>query len=473
MLSYRDKAFPDETTIHGFFKERFKDAKVKGIEVEYSMIRGEPESGGKHAKELVFIGSEPIKAKASASFERNVHTRITGQVSFETLDADAAKAGDKKFKFILTHVGTNRNGDNFTSEELKQAAETAVGRKVDLSHSQEFRDIVGGIVESKYVDDGGNSRVECVGELFTEDSESARLAYKLMKRGIVSHVSMECDYQEGECSVCGKRIKNKAEYCTHLKNFKGKAYQDKPVYEILHGITFTGMGLLDREGADERAEIKQVASKTTVSKTNEHRGEKTMADEKDKQKKALPDDAPPDPADLSDTEKSRLIKKQQAEIDKLTAQVDDLQKQLDDATAARKAMVRRTKAEKLLAAYEDAGREFESEENRTAELERLMKLSDDAFDATEATVSAFAAGKKKPKDENADPNADDQVDETDPKKKKSPFPPKKGKSQGNMKADAGVLPADSTNPKPNDLAGKLTQGFMAAYKDRAGISAAE
>ena len=309
-----------------------------------------------------------------------------------------------------------------------------------------------------------------MGELFTEDSEPARLAYKLMKRGIVSHVSMECDYQEGECSVCGKRIKNKAEYCVHLKNYKGKSYQDKPVYEILHGITFTGMGLLDREGADERAEIRQVASHTPASK-----GEEAMADEKDKEKqKKGAEDGPPDPAEMSDAEKNKLIKKQQGEIDKLTSQVEDLQKQLDEANAAKKAVVRRSKAEKLLALWEEAGRDFGDDTTRTAEIERLMKMSDDAFAATEETVSAFAAGKKKPKDEEVDPEADN-PDEEDPKdKKKNPFAPKKkGKSQGSMRSDAGQTPHDSTDPKPQDLQGKLTTGFLAAYKDRAGIPASE
>lgn len=463
LLSYRDQAFPDEATIAGLFKARFKQAAVKGIEVEYAMIRGETERGGKHAKELLFIGSGPLKSKASAG-PSAIHTRITGQVSFETLEAEAAKSGDKRFKFILTHVGTNRNGDNFTPEELKKAAETAVGRKVDLSHSQEFRDIVGGIVTAKYVDDGANSRVECEGELFTEDSESARLAYKLIKRGIVSHVSMECDYQEGECSFCGKRIKNKAEYCVHLKNYKGRTYQDKPVSEILHGITFTGMGLLDREGADERAEIKQVASHTTNKGV-------AMADEKEKPKKQGAEDDPPDPAEMSDAEKARLIKKQQAEIDKLTSQVEDLQRKLDEAEASRKAVMRRTKAERLLSLWEEAGRDFGDETTRTAEIERLMKMSDEAFAATEETVSTFAAGKKKaPDDEEMDPEAD--PEEEDPKdKKKNPFPPKKkGKSQADLKSDAGRRPSNSPDPKPQDLQSKLTTGFMAAYKDRAGIA---
>ncbi len=469
LLSYRDQAFPDEAAIRELFKGRFEKARVQGIDVEYAMIRNDPERGGKHARELLFIGSGPLKAKAESGVrEPGIHTRVTGQVAFESLETEAAQAGDKRFKFILTHVGTNRNGDHFTAEELKQAAETAVGKKIDLAHSQEFRDIVGGIVEATYVDEGENSRVECVGELFTEDSEPARLAYKLMKRGIVSHVSMECDYQEGECSVCGKRIKNKADYCIHLKNYKGRAYQDKPVFEVLHGITFTGMGLLDREGADERAEIKQVASQTTSSQ-----GEEPMADEKDKDKqKKGAEDAPPDPAGLSEAEKDKLIKKQQGEIDKLAAQVAELQRKLDEAEASRKAALRRTKAEKLMALWEEAGRDFGDETSRTAEIERLMKMTDEAFAATEETVQSFAAGKKKPKDDEED-DADADLDEEEAKDKKKAPAKKKSKAQGGMRSDAAQRPSDSLDPKPQNLQDKLTAGFMAAYKDRAGIPATE
>ena len=213
--------------------------------------------------------------------------RATCPGGFDLLSTAAARETDKRFTFVLTHVGTNRNGDHFTPDELRAAAETAIGKKIDLSHSQEFRDIVGGIVEARYVDAGDDSRVECVGELFTEESEPARLAHKLMSRQIVSHVSMECDYEEGECSICGKRIKSKAEYCTHLKNYKGRSYQGKPVYEVLHGITFSGMGLLDREGADERAEIKRVASRDAET------GGASMADDRTKHTRAA--DGPVDP----------------------------------------------------------------------------------------------------------------------------------------------------------------------------------
>jgi hypothetical protein len=60
------------------------------------------------------------------------------------------------------------------------------------------------------------------GELYVNDTPAAWLAYKLIKRGIISQVSIECDYQEGECSICKKRFTNKADYCPHLRKFKGR-----------------------------------------------------------------------------------------------------------------------------------------------------------------------------------------------------------------------------------------------------------
>jgi len=450
LLSYRDKAYPDEKTIRGMFQERFKTSRVTGVDVQYAMIRNDPASGGKYAKELVFIGSQPNKAKASVR-ERNIHTHVTGHVEAGSLASQAEQTTDKRFKFILTHVGSNRNGDHFTQEELREAAKSAVGKKIDLSHSQEFRDIVGGIVEAKYVDDGDNSRVECVGELYTGESEPARLAYKLMHRGIVTHVSMECDYEEGECSICRRRVKSKADYCTHLKNYKGRKYQGRPVFEVLHGITFTGMGLLDREGADERAEIRQVADRHT-----NHSGGSKMGDETKKTQGA---DEAVDPSELSEEEKDKLIRKLQGDVDRLEKELDSMRKKLDEAEASRKAVVRKTKAEKLLERWEEAGRKFDDDEARTAELERLIKMTDDGFEATVAAVDSFAAGKK-PKDEEDEEDPDGDEDESKKRRRKARQP-------SGMASKAGKGPAASPDSRTS-LEDRLKAGFDAAYKDRIG-----
>ena len=471
LLSYRDKAFPDEKTIQGLFKERFKQSRVKGIEVEYAMIRNNPESGGKHARELIFIGSEPIKSNAewqtaNDKLEKSgignstlgichLSTRITGDVESDSLCADASQTSDKRFRFILTHVGTNRNGDHFTAEELKKAAETAIGKKIDLSHSQEFRDIVGGIVEARFIDEGDKSRVECVGELYTEESEPARLAYKLMKRSIVSHVSMECDYREGECSICHRHIKNKNDYCIHLKNYKGQTYKGKACFEILHGVTFTGMGLLDREGADEKAAIERVASTTNLH--TEERSQ-TMADGNEKRGGATP----PDPSEMSESEKMKLIQKQQVEIERLSKELEALRQKLEDSQAEQRKILRRAKAEDLLGEWEKRGRSFADDEERSAEFERLMALSDDAFEATLNTVKSFASGNDK-----------DGEDGDSGKPSKNPDKGKTRNMKGNASLGESLIEPDSSTDEGGSLESRLEKGFMNAYKDRAGLPAGE
>ena len=190
-----------------------------------------------------------------------------------------------------------------------------------------------------------------------------------------------------------------------------------------------------------------------------------MADDKGKTRA---EDTPVDPADLSDAEKVKLIKKQQADLDRLTQENEDLKAKLEEAQAAHKAIVRRAKAEKLLAAWQEAGREFEGDPAKTAELDRLLKLSDEAFDATEAAVQAFAAGKKKP----ADPNNPD--DEEDPAAEdgKPPFPPKKKPAKkGSMTSDASRLVPSVSTDQMSTLVNELSNGFLAAYHERVGSDA--
>jgi adenine-specific DNA methylase len=218
VISYRDKAFPTQDEIKGMLAEGFKTVQVNAIDVQYGIVPYEAKRGGKFAKELLFVASGP-KALSAAASEGDpgppIHTSVPVEIAFHDEETPSAQAinvgetpsGDKEFSFILCHVGTNKNGDRFTRDELEGRHQTAVNRKIDLKHSQDFRDIVGGIVASEFVDDESGGHVECIGELYVADNENARLAYKLMKKGILKQVSMECDYAEGECSICGKRVK--------------------------------------------------------------------------------------------------------------------------------------------------------------------------------------------------------------------------------------------------------------------------
>jgi adenine-specific DNA-methyltransferase len=456
LLSYRDKAYPDEAAITRLFGAQYGLVRRKAMEVEYNLARVHG-TGGQFAKELLFVASKPRQtAKATQADARpaNCHTSVPVDV---VLSADAQTlpgTGDPRFSCILCRVGTNRNGDHFTAEELAGRAITAINKKIDLKHSQDVTDIVGGIVAADYVEDAAGGRVEVVGELFVQDAPNAPLAYKLMKTGIIAQVSMECDYAEGECSVCGKRAASKADYCLHLRKAKGGEFQGQPVYEILHGVTFTGLGLLDRKGADENARITQVASQEADPIREGDPMDEPIRDAADadaaKSKTPPPPGGPP-PAPADDAARVKALEKENAQ---LKQQVLALQQQVDELQAAQKAAANRAKAQKLVRALERQGLAFGTDEEKEAEIGRLAGLSDEAYAATEAAYARLPrpnAGKGdapqggKPADCGCEKQA--------------------GQAAPPLRTDAGVRPLD-VDDRQESLEDQLRRGFQQAYDER-------
>jgi adenine-specific DNA-methyltransferase len=155
----------------------------------------------------------------------------------------------------------------------------------------------------------------------------------------VSSIRSTWNGQEGECSICQKRFTNKADYCPHLRNFKGREYNGRPVYEILHGVTFTGLGLLDRKGADENARILQVAAVEDTPDQSQSKGDPTMTDKtktnKDPSKsdtegaKKKPEEKGADPA--------ARVTELEKENRQLKAQVTELQKRIEELESEQKA----------------------------------------------------------------------------------------------------------------------------------------
>lgn len=474
LISYRDHAYPNEQEMKRIIGSFGKQSRMKSKDHHYAITSKHGEAS--NAKERLFVCAPG--AKASAEWEEkpvpmaaaaNFHTSIPVDIRLgegerlATEAMDVGSAGDPQFSFVLCRTGTNKNGDHFTAEELSGRHMTAVNKKVDLQHSQEFNDIVGGIVAADYLEDDNGGRVECVGELYVHDTPAARLAYKLMKRGIISQVSMECDYQEGECSVCHKRFQNKADYCTHLRKFKGRDFNGQPVFEILHGVTFTGLGLLDRKGADENARILQVASLQSQPDQSQPEGDSTMED------KTKPTDDPAveaakkkpaqqegDPARVSDLEKENR---------QLKAQVAELQKRVQELEAEQKAAACRSRAKKLLTRLEKQGLSFASEEDREVELKRLAELPDEAFAATEA---AYERLPKSTKADKADKDKEEKPADSDQGGK----PAAKASTETPLRSDAGVRPHDVDDRKVS-LEDRLRDGFMAAYRNRVGEDSPE
>ena len=475
LISYRDHAYPNEQEMKRIIGSFGKQSRMKSKDHHYAITSKHGEAS--NAKERLFVCAPGAKASAEREEKpvpmaaaANFHTSIPVDIRLgegerlATEAMDVGSAGDPQFSFVLCRTGTNKNGDHFTAEELSGRHMTAVNKKVDLQHSQEFNDIVGGVVAADYLEDDNGGRVECVGELYVHDTPAARLAYKLMKRGIISQVSMECDYQEGECSVCHKRFQNKADYCTHLRKFKGRDFNGQPVFEILHGVTFTGLGLLDRKGADENARILQVASLQSQPDQSQPEGDSTMEDktkptddqsaktESDAAKKK-PAQQEGDPARVTDLEKENR---------QLKAQVAELQKRVQELEAEQKAAACRSRAKKLLTRLEKQGLSFASDEDREAELKRLAELSDEAFAATEAAYERL------PKSAKADKDKEDKPADSDQGGK----PAAKASTETPLRSDAGVRPHDVDDRKVS-LEDRLRDGFMAAYRNRVGEDSPE
>jgi len=410
-----------------------------------------------------------------------MHTSVAVAVtlSAEALPVDGAgMAVSPTFNFVLCHEGMNKNGDFFLREELSTRYATSLNKKVDLQHSQAFVDIVGGIIAAEYREDENGGRIDCIGELFLGVAQHAALAYTLMKRGIVSQVSMECDYAEGECSICGKRVKAKSEYCVHLQKYKGGDYQGKPCYEILHGVTFTGVGILDRQGADGNARITQVASQAAQQTEG---GSTTMADEKkeltaeeraaleaaeagkkdgetpsdDAAKKGTPPGGGDAPGDgEKPVNKDEQIAMLQKENDDLKKQIADMQKELDAMKQEKQAAENKARASKLVRMKEAAGKTYKDAAERDADIERYASMSDEAFAAAEAAISDLPTTK---------------VDGETPKAEAD----KSEKKDGDMQTDAAKRSATGDRPLDvNDtsltLQDKLSQGMQQAWKDRQG-----
>lgn len=489
LISYRDHAYPNEDEMKSIIGGLGRDSQMQSKDHSYSITSRRGEAS--QAQERLFIctkaasskskGDAPVKPVPLVA-QANFHTRLPVDIrlceadSMRTEGMDVSSSGDPQFSFILCRVGTNKNGDNFTAEELSARHTTAVNKKIDLQHSQDVSDIVGGIISADYLEDTTGGRVECVGELYTHDSQYAQLAYKLMKRGIVTQVSMECDYEEGECSVCGKRFKSKADYCQHLRKYKGQLYNGEPVFEILHNVTFTGLGLLDRKGADENARILQVASTQAAEQIPQPQGGKSMEDTQNGQHDPAADAAkkapvPPDNGGGSPgggggggggTPPESRVTELERENKQLRTQVSELQKRIQELESAQKAAASRARAEKLVKRLEKQGVSFGADQERDDELNRLASLSDDAFGATEAAFDRVVKNKAKPSKE----DEEKEEKKTNEESKKGRPSSKAGAEQG-MRSDASVRPRDIDDSKVT-LEDQLRSGIMAAYQERIG-----
>ncbi len=374
-----------------------------------------------------------------------MHTKIACEL--KTI-GEAKDGAPRTFDYILCHVGMNKNGDFFTQEELQANHQTIVDQKIDLQHSENLSEIVGKTISSDFT--GGE--VSCSGVLF--DFDIANQAYTLLKNKFIKAVSMECDYMRGTCSICGKIVKTKKDYCIHLRNYKGGEYKGSQVYETLDGVKFTGVGLLERNGADPHAVITAVSSCKDCKNNKPDKGSLEMEElATAKAKITKLENALKDVQDQLKANAAKGVDKLKEQLDLLTkgkaesdAKIKDLEQTIADNT-------------KTLASNEKSIKEYQAKEKkavadaRKTEYFALREIKGCAIadeqkeaegkkiaDMDEGTYSMLKDSLDNLPDAKADGDGDD--DNGDNKTKASTKPTTKMSVKANIQQDKGKKSTD-------------------------------
>jgi len=114
----------------------------------------------------------------------------------------------------------NNNGDAFSKSELKRAYQTFVNCPFFTNHqNQDVEKAKGKVVWAEW--DDSDSAIYIVAFI-------DRDAYPHLCRGIeqeyMTGVSMGCSVEYSECSICRNKAATVDEYCTHIRNMKGRKF---------------------------------------------------------------------------------------------------------------------------------------------------------------------------------------------------------------------------------------------------------
>lgn len=532
MLSYRDQAIPSEAELEEILEAAGRQ--TSKVETEHTYTLAGPKRDGDYSKarEILFLGrvkpasetpeDAAVKRQqdAAAAAEARAALIATLDVGRLVAVAEDAKEGgeDHEIAFVLCHAGTNRNGDHFTVDELTKAAASAAGVKINLKHGQKAQDIVGKTESAAFEDvDGG--RVVCGGKLFTGSDELAAKARKLIHEDLITKVSMECSYQKGECSVCGHTFTDAADRCEHLKKQKGQKVDGEDCFEILHGVTFTGAGLLEGyEPADPKADITSMAhgeggrlraesyygdvgarpeSVKQVLIQQEIRddlwrtqdafgmvvntlvgeftaGKISIDDTSTKIRQAATDTADrviqiltsisKETGDMKDAKTQAATDKPlkdmtQAELlqhaEQLMAQNQELAGKVQAAEDEKAKQAAKDAAEALVALMEKKGRTFEGAAARQAEVERLAGLSDEARQAVEDTWKGMADAQAK------EPNEEEKAAAA-----AAGGASASAAATSTLRVNASLTPPTGADPAPVGMTQKLGDGLAALHQQR-------
>lgn len=181
----------------------------------------------------------------------------------------------------------NANGDFFTWEELTKdvtietgsekkvmpAYKTFEGKPIYTNHkNDDIQQAKGAIVFAE-----ADEENQCIYCTFFIDAEAYPDIARSIRMGVITDVSMGCQVEWSECSICGHKAEKEADWCDHLKKYKGKKFsgvidsgsrkgqsvQGERVYEINHDISFIELSAVS-DGAYSDCEIEEILPHSEV-----------------------------------------------------------------------------------------------------------------------------------------------------------------------------------------------------------------
>lgn len=174
--------------------------------------------------------------------------------------------------------GANDNGDYFSAEELLKprvfstrnngkelsvpAFNTFVGKLFFTNHKNDDVSQGKGMIINAYYDLEDN----CVYTDIMVDAVANPELARAIREGYLKDVSMGCAVEWSECSICKNKASNVNEYCEHIKNYKGRKFGGKQVYEINHDLKFIEISAVT-EGAFKNCTIDQILSQDDILNT--------------------------------------------------------------------------------------------------------------------------------------------------------------------------------------------------------------
>jgi len=143
----------------------------------------------------------------------------------------------------------NSNGDYFTSDELIRSHKTFEGVPFFTNHdNQNVENARGKIVFAEWIPEE-----KAVYVIAFIDREAFPDICRSIEEDYIDGVSMGCAVEYSVCSICGNRAERTEDYCTHIRNRKGrkfsgkakdvrtgevKTFKDTEVFEYNYGIKF-------------------------------------------------------------------------------------------------------------------------------------------------------------------------------------------------------------------------------------------